>query len=215
MMLRTIAGRAAVALGLFLSLSLPAAPACNGAGCANGKPLDIMQFMREQAASTRVGEARHARGKPRYAKPQAKTAAKHRNDRTIAARDASWPMPAPMPAEAAASFASRPVQASQQADVAGTGEPNAVDHAAKSAPAETMGAAVTSGPAVQLVDAAEFNDIDRKADDGAPISVQAAPRDDTQIKAEQAESSWLQWLWSALTNTVIALATAVRQLTRI
>src|SRR4029079_14458381 len=125
MMFRAIVGRAAVALGLLLSLSLSAARACNGAGCADGKPLDIMQFMREQAASTRGGEARHVRDKPRHAKPQAKTAAKHRDDRTIAARDASWPKPGPMPAEAAASFASRPEQAPQQVGVAGTGEPNA------------------------------------------------------------------------------------------
>jgi hypothetical protein len=66
-----------------------------------------------------------------------------------------------------------------------------------------------------LVDATEFNDIDRKADDGPPLSVQAAQRDDTQIKAEQADSSWLQWLWSALTSTMAALATAVHQLIRI
>ena len=215
MMLRAIAGRAAVALGLLLSLSLSAAPACNGAGCANGKPLDILQFMREQAASTRSGEARHVRRKPRHAKPQAKATAKHGSDRTIAARAATWPKPAPMPPEAAASFASRPEQPAQQVEVVGSGEPNAIDRTADAAPAETTGAAVASGPIVQLVDAAEFNDIDRKADDSPPLSAQTAQHDDTQIKAEQAGSSWLQWLWSALTSTMTALATAVRQLTRI
>ena len=215
MNLRAIAGRAAVALGLLLSLSLSAAPACNGAGCANGKPLDILQFMREQAASTRSGEAKHARGKSRHSKPQAKAAAKHGDDRTTAARAAAWPKPAPMPAEAAASFASRPEQPAQQVEVVRSGEPNAIDRTADAAPAETVGAAVASGPIVQLVDAAEFNDIDRKADDGPPLSVQAAQRDDNETKAEQADSSWLQWLWSALTSTMAALATAVHQLIRI
>src|SRR4029079_12611187 len=145
MMFRAIVGRAAVALGLLLSLSLSAARACNGAGCADGKPLDIMQFMREQAASTRGSEARHVRGKPRHAKPQAKAAAKHRDDRTIAAHAATWPKPGPMPAEAAASFASRPEQPAQQVDAVETDDPSAVGRTANTAPAETMGAAVASG----------------------------------------------------------------------
>jgi len=215
MMFRAIVGRAAVALGLLLSLSLSAAPACNGAGCADGKPLDIMQFMRQQAASTRTGESKRVGGKSRHAKPQAKTAVKHGDGRTIAARAAAQPKPAPMPAEAAASFASRPEQPAQHVEAVGSGEPNAIDRTADAAPAETVGAAVASGPIVQLVDAAEFNDIDRKADDGAPLEAKIAPSDYARTQAEQADSSWLQWLWSALTSTVAALATAVRQLTRI
>src|SRR4029078_789778 len=95
---------------------------------------------REQAASTRGSEARHARGKPRHAKTQAKAAAKHRNDRTLAAHAATWPKPAPMPAEAAASFASRPEQPAQQVDAIGTDEPNAVSRTANTALAEEMGA---------------------------------------------------------------------------
>ena len=62
MMIRAIAGCAALVLGLLLSPNVSAAAACEGAGCratANAKPLNIMQFMREQAASTRAAEPRH------------------------------------------------------------------------------------------------------------------------------------------------------------
>ena len=45
---------------------------------------------------------------------------------------------------------------------------NPFDRPADAAPAETTGAAVASGPEVQLVDAEDINDIDRKADSDPP-----------------------------------------------
>src|SRR3954447_19103795 len=116
-MFRTIVCSAA--LGLALSLNAVAAPACDGADCqtvAKSKPLDIMKFMREQAASTRVGEPRQrkvqqgkvqqSRLEQRKAQPVAHV--QHPVRRAVAARR----KPATMPVEAAASYAAQqpPVQ---------------------------------------------------------------------------------------------------------
>lgn len=207
---RAVSG-CALALGVLLGLNQPAASACNGGGCADGKPLDIMQFMREQAASTRGA-------KPQHGNTHAKSRAPRRNHRAVASR----PKPSPMPADAAASFAARPEQQIQEnVEVVASGQANIVDRAADAAPAaETTGAAVANGPAVQLadavqlVDATEFNDIDRKADDGPPFSADTRPTADNQTRSERA-NSWLGWLWSAVASTFTALATAVRQLTHV
>ncbi len=53
LMFRTTLCCAALAMGLLIGLSEAAPAACEGDGCSS-KPLNIMQFMREQAASTRV-----------------------------------------------------------------------------------------------------------------------------------------------------------------
>ena len=206
MMLRAVACCAALAvvLGPLSGPSATAAP-CDGPECrtpANGKPLNIMQFMRKQAASTRKAEPRTVESRPAAKAPR--TA-----HRTIAAR----PNPAELPAEAAASFASQPESDVQASDVqvVASDEFNAIDRAAAAAPDKTAGTAVPTGPDVQLVDAEEFNDIDRKADDGKlrlaePISKQP------QAHVEQANVSWLRWIWSALGSTFAALATAMHQL---
>jgi hypothetical protein len=204
MMFRAVAGCTALVLGLLLSLNASAAPACEGAGCATAKakPLDIMQFMREQAASTRVAKPRHG-----HARVTAKV--KRAPHRMIAA----WRKPVRMPVEAAASFASRPELKEQaKAPVVTPDEHNASDHTADTAPSETTGAAVATGPDVQLVDAEQLNDIDRKADVG-PTSANPE-RSDAPTNSEQANASWVQWLWSALGITFAALATAVHQLVR-
>jgi hypothetical protein len=220
MMLRSTACCAAPALvlvlvlGLTSSLSAAAAPACDGTECrtpANGKPLNIMQFMREQAASARKAEPR-----PVTSRPVAKV--QHPAHRTIAAR----PKPAKLPVEAAASFASQPESDAQVSDVqvsdvqvVASDEFNGIDRAAAAASAETVGTAAPTGPDVQLVDAEEFNDIDRKADDGklrlADATTKKMP-EQTQVHVEQANVSWLRWIWSALGSTFAALATAMHQL---
>jgi hypothetical protein len=94
--------------------------------------------------------------------------------------------------------------------VIGSGELNAIDLAAAPppTPAETVG---STGPDVQLVDADEFNDLDRKADDGA-ARVTDSTREQPPAHVDQAKVSWLRWIWSALGNTFAALATAVHQL---
>jgi hypothetical protein len=208
---------AALGLGLLMGPTVPATAACEGDGCsatANAKPLNIMQFMREQAASTRVrnpsASTRVAKPRPSYTQATAKVPqAPHR---AIAARK----KPAPVPVEAAASFASRPEQDTQPPAISSPYNPfNPFDDLANAAPAETTGAAIVGGPNVQLVDAEELNDIDRKADSAPALSTNSAPGDGRQTHSEKANTSWLRWIWSALGSTFTALATAVHQLVRV
>jgi hypothetical protein len=200
-MIRTFGGCAAVVLGLLISPTMSAAAACEGAGCratANAKPLNIMQFMREQAASTRGAQPRH-----RSTRAAAKV---HRvPHRAIAARRKS----APVPPVAAASFASRPASAVQ--DVA-SDEHKTIDRIADAAAVATMDAAIPFVSDVQLVDAKEFNDIDRKAEGAGPASVNMTQDDKGPAQSEQVNVSWLHWIWSAVGSTFAALATAVHQL---
>ena len=92
---------------------------------------------------------------------------------------------------------------------------NPFDRPAYAAAAETTGAAVASGPEVQLVNAEDINDIDLKADSAPALSSNPPPVDGSQTRSEQASASWLRWIWSALGSTFTALATAVHQLVRV
>jgi hypothetical protein len=217
-MFRTIVCRTALILVPFLGLSLnaAAAPACDDAECqtaTKSKPLNIMQFMREQAASTRTATLRQGgTGKPRQSKlqPVAHKAlpvahVQRPARRAVAARS----KPVGLPTDAAASFAAQqpPVQ------VVASDEFNDIDRAAAATATseETTGAASAAEPNVQLVDTGEFNDIDRKAEDRLPLSA-AARIADAHASAAQPSVSWLQWIWSAVGNTFAALATAAHQL---
>lgn len=198
---------AALVMSLPLGPGASAAPACDRAGCrttADGKPLDIMQFMREQAASTRVA-------KPRRAKARAAAPVQRSAHRSVAARPK--PKPATLPVEASKSFASQP---EQDVPVVASDEVNAIDRAADrpadKSPPETVGAAAVDGPVVQLVDASEFNDIDRKAENGPPLPANPTHSGDASTHNEQASASWLQRIWSALGSTLTALASAVHHL---
>jgi hypothetical protein len=75
---------------------------------------------------------------------------------------------------------------------------------------------------VQLVAEAELNDIDRKADEAspfpegpAPVAAAFAEVETAPAPAPVAQVSWMQWLWSVVTGTFAALATAVRQLVHV
>src|SRR5882757_5695017 len=103
-MFRTIVCCAALILVPFLGLSLNAvaAPVCDDAECqtaTKSKPLNIMQFMREQAASTRTAKPRQSKVQPvaHVQRPVLQRPAR----RAVAAR----PKPAGLPTEAAASYA--------------------------------------------------------------------------------------------------------------
>jgi hypothetical protein len=205
------------ACALALTLCAPAAAlACEGDDCpapAKVKPLDIMQFMREQAASTRDNERRHHAAKVAAAKP--KQATHH----AAAAKPA--PTPAPLESDAAASFASHSYASQQTQDelsvpVLAREEFNAVDNAASAPSTETTGASFTNDPNVQVVAAAEFNDIDRKAEESSPFPAVEMPVAAEPAKPEAAPASaklsWMEWLWSAVTGTFTALVAAVRQL---
>ena len=212
LMFRTTLCCASLVTGLLIGLSEAAPAACEGAGCRS-KPLNIMQFMREQAASTRVRKpsagSRVARPRPNHT--QATAAAPRAPHRAVAARNKS--VPVPVPVEAATSVASRAEQDIQPPAM--TAPYNPFDHFAGAAPAETTGAAVANGPEVQLVDAGDINDIDRKADSAPAPSSNPAPVDGSQTHSEHASASWLWRIWSALGSTFTALATAVHQLVRV
>jgi hypothetical protein len=202
-MFRVIACCAALVLGL--SLNAVAAPACDDDGCQTStasKPLDIMKFMKEQAASTRPAS-------PRATKPQqSKTPTVAHVQRP--ARRVVRPKPAEMPVEAAASYAAQ----EPKVQIVDSDELNDIDRAAPAAAAaaETTGAAVTAGPNVQLVDNGEFNDIDRKAEERMPVST-AMRIADTHPSTPQPSVSWLQWIASAVGSIFTALAAAVHHLT--
>ena len=207
-MFRTIVCCAAVVLVPFLGLSLNAvaAPACDDAGCqttTKSKPLNIMQFMREQAASTRVAKPRHNKVQPvaHMQRPVPQRPAR----RAVAAR----PKPAGLPTEASASYAAQ----QPTVQVVASDEFNDIDRAAPATvtPEETTGAASAAEPNVQLVDTEQFNNIDRKAEDRLPLSA-AARIADAHASAGQASVSWLQWVLSAVANTFAALASAMHQL---
>ena len=163
------------------------------------KPLDIRQFMREQAASTRAAEPRKppATAKVRHPAPHRAVAAKDTAKDT--AKNTAKPKvaaaPTPMLPEAAAAFAAPAPAASPF--------PPAPQ-------AETVGSAVSTGPNVQLVDASEVNDIDRRAEAAPPLAAASAP-----APAAPASTSWLSAIWSALGNLFGALVAAVHQLIRV
>jgi hypothetical protein len=223
-MFRTIVCCAALTLGL--GLNAVAAPVCDDADCqtaTKSKPLNIMQFMREQAASTRRATPRQSGGaKPRQSRMPS---AAHRAPavahvqrparRTVAAAA----KPSGVPTEAATSYAAQhpPVQ------VVASDEINDIDRAAPATATsdETTGAAGAAEPNVQMVGTEEFNDIDRKAEELLRMSALARMAD-AQPNAGEAKVaqpsvaptnvSWLQWIWSAVTGTFTAMAAAAHHL---
>src|SRR5690349_18658912 len=105
-MFRTIV--CCVALILGLSVNAVAAPACGDAECptaAKSKPLDIMKFMREQAASTRQATIHITKPRPGKTRPVAQV--RHPVQRPVRRAVATRRKPAGMPVEAAASYASQ------------------------------------------------------------------------------------------------------------
>jgi hypothetical protein len=222
-MFRIIVCCAALTLGL--SLNAIAAPVCDDAECqttTKAKPLNIMQFMREQAASTRVAASRQS-GTTKLRQSKAQSVARKapsvaHGQRPARRAVAAGPKPSGLPTEAATSYAAQqpPVQ------VVASDELNDIDRAAPT-PAtatsdETTGAASAAEPSVQLVGIAEFNDIDRKAEELLRQSALARMADAeantkvAQPSAAQTNVSWLRWIWSGVTNTFAALATAAHQL---
>jgi len=210
-------------LSLGLSLNAIAAPVCDDAECqttTKAKPLNIMQFMREQAASTRVAASRQSgTTKPRQSKAQSvarKAPSGAHGQRPARRAVAAGPKPSGLPTEAATSYAAQqpPVQ------VVASDELNDIDRAAAptATSAQTTGAAAAAEPNVQLVENGEFNDIDRKAEELLRQSALARMADAeantkvAQPSAAQTNVSWLRWIWSGVTNTFAALATAAHQL---
>jgi hypothetical protein len=205
MLFRAILCCAALILALLFGLKAGATPADAG-----GKPLDLMQFMREQAASTRKAEAaRHATAKRRRAaerahrKPRAVAAKPKEKEQAVAAKpQPPAVLPMPMPREAAASFAAQPPP---EVEVVASDEINSIDLAGEAASPETVGAPPAAAePPVEVAAAGALDALDRDSSAAAPAA--------SSPPVVEAEASWMQWLWSAVSGAFAALAAAVRQL---
>src|SRR5712671_1184939 len=143
-MFRTIVCCAALILVPLLGLSLNAvaAPGCDEAECqtaAKSKPLNIMQFMREQAASTRAATPRQSgTATPRQSKLQPvahKVPPVAHVQRPARRAVAARPKPTGLPTDAAVSYAAQ----QPTVQVVASDEFNDIDRAAPAtaAPAET------------------------------------------------------------------------------
>jgi hypothetical protein len=198
MLFRAILSCTALIVVLLLCLNANAAPACNGAPCPverPSKPLDIMKFMRAQAASTRAAE------RPRRAVVRPATAVVGPT-RQAPKRRAIVATPSAIPSAAATSFAAQPTLI-PQVEVVMEDELNAIDRAGEAAPPETVGAA--SG--MQIADAG----ISTIANKGQQQPIAIAPQPETAPSSSQ-QMSWLQSIWAAVRETFAAMAAAVHHL---
>jgi hypothetical protein len=220
---RNLACRTALAAALVFTLTA-AAEACDGDDCL-AKPVDVMKFMREQAATTRTGAPHRAAVHATVhasvlAAAPVHAATKPKHQRILAARKST-----PLPTDASASFAAQGDRNAPVIPIMGSGDFNAIDQAAAdtpasafsapapasfAAPAETTGAASSLDADVPMVVADEFNEIDSKASDtaltGNGVRIGDMPK-------AAVHHSWLGWIWGALGNTFAALAAAVHRLT--
>jgi hypothetical protein len=219
---------ATLALGLLLSLNVgvPAGWACEGAECpAEGKPLDLKKFLREQAASTRTPEAMdQTRGKASHHQRSTHSraargkSAQARHTHRIVTSQSEHHSKSAAPARDIA--ATSPVQPPAQDDVqvVSANDVNDIDRAAKSQAAETTGkasedaqATQSGAPNVQMVVASDFNEIDRKAAErNSPAPAAAAVASETALPKQAPPQSWIHWLWSAIGAGFLALAGVAR-----
>ncbi len=160
-MFRTTLCCAGLVMGVLIGLSEAAPAACEGDGCGS-KPLNIMQFMREQAASTRGPRAigQQARPPSRAEPYPSAAAAPQAPHRAIAARKRSVPAGGSRHILRIAAGADTPPPAMRPPTIPSTAPPMRLRR--------NDGRGRISGPEVQLVDAEDINDIDRKADSAPP-----------------------------------------------
>jgi hypothetical protein len=206
---RTIRRRAALVLGLLLGLSFapaPASAACTGDNCrasTRAKPLNLMRFMDQGTPATSA----------RKATPARRGAASHKRRAQRPIDAAVRPSKAAKASAANAQPRTEP-QAQTPAQPTASDDSNATDRAAV--------AADQDAPTVQMVDANEFNEIDRKAEvasslaaatpdalanDSQTDDVQAdnpeagsslaeGPQDNTEADASQAGSARAEVSWT-------------------
>jgi hypothetical protein len=208
MMFRRIAIALGVGIGAAAGLGLAAEPAaaCVGEACrgeagakSSSKPLDLGQFMRHGSAKTarRSESRRHTVRKP----------VTRRQTRTTKAPS---PQPPALPVEAAAAYALQPNNALR---VEASGALGDIDRTTGVAPIERDSASAAAENAVKLVDAAEFNEIDRKARDLPPATIETAVTEHApRASGNPAGDFWLARLWTALQSGLAALAAMVRSL---
>jgi hypothetical protein len=203
MKLRKLVCGAVLALGLCQTIA-PAGAACEGADCRHAatsrrpsQPLQLGNF-------TRPATAKSVAPKSRKRTTQAKQA------RQRAAVPLPPPKEQPLPAEAATAFAAQPAVAVR---VVTSEELNEIDLAAGPAPAETTGIGPRGEDEVQLVDASDFNDIDRKSDVSPMASAMAsAAAVEGPAPSQPASASFIERFWAMLQNAFAALGTAFHYL---
>lgn len=227
MIFRTTFCATALGIGLLLSLGLgaPAASACEGTECQTaGRPLDLKEFMRQQAASTRTPEAMSAtRGKARHHARAARSGratdrfarTHHSRHRPVTAQNE----PETVPTEPASAFATRSSPGNDaDVHVVSADELNDIDRAAGPAPAETTGKAsanvqdvLTAAQDVQMVVENDFNEIDRKAGELVrPAAAATVTASEVVPRNGPSPKSWMQWLWSAIGAAFVMLAGVAR-----
>jgi hypothetical protein len=120
------------------------------------------------------------------------------------------PEPAPLPVAAAAAYALQP---NPTVRVVASDELNEIDIISGAVPVASETAAPNTEIAVRLVEASEFNEIDRKADERRPAAVEIAPPNRENLaRSDHAADSRLQRVWGVLQSAFAALAAATRHL---
>jgi hypothetical protein len=162
------------------------------------KPLDLTRFMHP---STGQSTERAAKKPPAIRRPAAK-----RQEQPAMVPP---PQPGPLPAETARVDAVPP---GPLVRVVASDQLNEIDIVADSVPVAGGTAAPITENAVKLVEASEFNDIDRKAGDLRPAAVEIPPpHGENLARSEHAADSWVQQAWAKLQGAFAVLAAAIRQ----
>ena len=178
----------------------------------SAKPLNIMQFMREQAASTRVASHRPRQASPSHGRAIAKRPQKRRGLRTGRSPRGQSPPDAGRSRHILSRRSSRTPQAMWQVacqrQSLSTAPPLRLRLKRRARPS----------PAGPERATGRCGGVQRHRSQGGqhrlPCRANAARRSTSSRRrsSEQASVSWLQWIWSALGSTFTALATAVHQL---
>jgi hypothetical protein len=157
--------------------------ACLLSCAVSAKPIDVQQIMREQAASTRMGELRHD-NRRRTARV---SRAKHRK---VAARFK------PSKIKTAPTRYSSP-HSGPAGQLVSNQEPTAIKMASvvDNRP-EQVGAAVSYGPDVHVMISDAFDAIDRLDRERSPL----ADAGQNAAKGNH-EGNFFRWMWSGLRNT--------------
>ncbi len=218
MMLRTILCCATLALGL--APVAAEAAACKDQSCKSAaQPLQLNKFMKP-AVARQHGQPAKPASKPVAARGVARTShgvAKKRtaeSTRRVLSQRRAPTAPAaaasaPVPNEAADAFAKVP-----PVHIVSPDEVNEIDLAAGPAPV-TDG----SGRSIQLVAAADYNEIDRQADDAgqARAATDSQPPVTTPSRIEPPrgttqELGWFERLWTAIQGVLSSLAAMLSRL---
>jgi hypothetical protein len=183
-------------LAASLFVIAPPAGACDGARCTTaGKPLQLSNFMRHPSA-----KAVRAANAWRATAPKSAIASRGKRMPTaIAAIE-----PADPPSESSPAPASQPAPPVREV---ASDELNEIDLAANAAPIAREALAMAAERAIQVVEASDLNDIDRKARDLRPPGIPASGSAPASSNAP-ASGNWAVRVWNMLYSGMSAVAAA-------